>query len=166
VTTPADRCEECGFVYGSVNDAPGALRGLAERYRQALPADPARRRWPDVWSPLEYACHVRDVLLVQRDRLVVALVEDGPSFAPMYREQRVGITGYATETPGGALAGLEVAADLLARLLERLTPEQLARQCTYNYPEPRLVDVAWVAQHTVHEAEHHLADILLADSGA
>jgi hypothetical protein len=161
-----ERCDACGFVYGSVNDVPGALRGLAERYRQALPAEPGRRRWPDVWSPLEYACHVRDVLLVQRDRLVVALVEDGPSFVPMYREQRASIAGYAAETPAGALAGLEVAADLLARLLERLTPEQLARPCTYNYPETRRVDVAWVAQHTMHEAEHHLADILLTDSGA
>jgi hypothetical protein len=35
-----------------------------------------------VWSALEYACHVRDVFLVQRDRLYTALVEDTPTFTP------------------------------------------------------------------------------------
>jgi hypothetical protein len=154
-----DSCDECGFVYGSEADVPAALRTVVGRFWEALTSgNPGVRPAPDVWSPLEYACHVRDVLLVQRDRLVVALVEDEPSFTPMYREQRVDLLGYAEEDQSAVLAGLGVAADLLARLLERLTPHQLARTCTYGYPAPRRVDVAWVAQHTMHEVEHHLRD--------
>lgn len=156
----SERCDGCGFVYGSVDEVPAALREAVGRFWEALTGgDPHRRPAPEVWSPLEYAAHVRDVLLVQRDRLVVALVEDGPSFTPMYREQRVDLLGYADEDQSAVLAGLGVAADLLARLLERLTPQQLARTCTYGYPEPRRVDVGWVAQHTMHEVEHHLDDI-------
>jgi S-DNA-T family DNA segregation ATPase FtsK/SpoIIIE len=154
----SDSCGECGFVYGAVDDVPAALSQAAGRFAAVLGDDLAARPAPGVWSPLEYTCHVRDMLLVQRDRIVVALVEDEPSFSPMYRDQRVDLLGYAGEEPRSVVAGLGVAAELLARLLERLSPAQLARTCTYNYPTPRRVDVAWVAQHTMHEVEHHLAD--------
>jgi hypothetical protein len=30
------------------------------------------RPQPHVWSPLEYGCHVRDMLLVQRERVLTA----------------------------------------------------------------------------------------------
>ena len=48
-----------------------------------------RRPSPEQRSPIEYACHVRDVALMQRNRVYVALVEDEPSFKPMYRDERV-----------------------------------------------------------------------------
>jgi hypothetical protein len=85
-------CSECGYVYGrlAAADFPDALRSVGGRYRSALvdasqPGALLRARpKPDVWSPLEYACHVRDVLLTQRERVLLALVEDQPTFAPMY----------------------------------------------------------------------------------
>ena len=44
-------------------------------------------------------CHVRDVFLVQRDRLYTALVEDTPTFTPMYRDQRVTLARYNAQDP-------------------------------------------------------------------
>src|SRR5262245_37719360 len=82
-------CDECGFDY----DLPDHISVLARLGRQAaeyplvLAADRVRRRPdPDTWSALEYACHVRDVLSIQCDRIMQTLVEDHPTFVPMNRE--------------------------------------------------------------------------------
>jgi len=158
-------CDECGFVYQDIEPrgVSGALGSLGPRLHDALTgadrADLARRPDPATWSALEYACHLRDVLLVQRERVLRALVEDAPRFEPMHREERVELAGYASEPPALVVQELEVAARMLARLLGRLTDDQRARRCVYNWPAPTEVDVLWVGRHTVHEGEHHLGDI-------
>lgn len=161
-----DRCGECGYVYGSVaiGDLPDELRAIADRYRDAI-LDPALeglvrlRPAPDVWSALEYACHVRDVLLSQRDRAILALIEDTPTYPRMYRDERVFLAGYQREPVVEVAGELAMAANLMAKLYEGLSPEQLARPCTYNYPEPSERDVAWLGHHTLHEATHHFDDV-------
>ncbi len=157
-------CEECGFSHEDVapDAIADALSSFPPRFAAALESDPAtvaQRPEPATWSVLEYSCHVRDVLLVQRDRVVHALVVDRPGFAPMHREERVELAAYATEDPATVAAELEMAARLLARVFRRLTDAQLARRCIYNFPEPAEVDVAWVGCHTVHECQHHLLDV-------
>ncbi|HEY6624217.1 MAG TPA: DinB family protein [Acidimicrobiales bacterium] len=161
-----DQCGECGYVYGSVasGDIPDTLRAIGDRYRDAI-LDPALeglvriRPAPDVWSALEYACHVRDVLLIQRDRAILALVEDTPSYAPMHRDERVLLAGYEKEQVAEVASELVMAANLMAKLFEGLSPEQLTRPCIYNYPEPTERDLSWLGQHTVHEATHHFDDL-------
>lgn len=158
-------CTVCDFVFAdlAVADVPERVRSFGPRYGAALAGidgDSVRRRpAADVWSALEYAGHVRDVLLVQRDRFLLALNTDGPSFVPMYRDERVSTAGYAADDPQTVIAEIGFAANLLARLLDRLSDDQRARTCVYNYPTPTEVDLAWMARHTVHEAEHHLKDI-------
>lgn len=157
-------CEGCGFAHESVPEdgVAEAVRAVPGRWRATLdpfPPNGRRRPAPDVWSALEYACHVRDVLLVQRERVVRALVEDVPSFPPMHRDERVGLAGYGDEDPAAVLAGIEVAADLLARVLDRAGPDGLTRRCVYNFPEPAERTLLWVGRHTLHEAHHHLADV-------
>lgn len=163
-TMAAVRCDECGFDHASVPEdgVAAAIRAVPGRFRERLdpfPAGGRHRPEPGVWSALEYACHVRDVLLVQRERVIRALVDDVPTFPPMYREERVALAGYADEDPAGVLAGLGVAADLLARVVDRLGPADLARRCVYSFPGPAERTLLWVGRHTVHEAHHHLADV-------
>jgi GNAT superfamily N-acetyltransferase len=117
------------------------------------------RRDHGQWSPLEYACHLRDVLLMQRDRVYVALVEHEPSFKPMYRDQRVAFDRYDQQDPADVAAELVMAARLFANALSGLSDEQWSRPLVYGFPEPSVHDVEWVAHHTLHEAVHHLADI-------
>jgi hypothetical protein len=159
-------CDECGFTYESVAgaDVGPTLREYAGRVRvriEPLLGDAALTRRPasDVWSVHEYACHLRDTLGNQRERVLLALVEDGPRFRPMYRDERVALAGYIEEDLTTVLDHLALNANLLAHLFERLSPEQLARACVYGYPEPTQRDVLWVGQHTVHECAHHLLDI-------
>jgi hypothetical protein len=162
-------CDECGFAYEDhlpplVVDE---MASLGSRYRQRLHVDPGdeervallrRRPNPEVWSALEYACHVRDVLLAQRERLFLALVEDCPSFAPIYREQRVVLAGYAREDPGAVAEHLEVAAALVAAAFRGVDEEGWRRECVYNFPAPAKRSIVWLAAHTLHEGEHHLRD--------
>jgi DNA segregation ATPase FtsK/SpoIIIE, S-DNA-T family len=117
------------------------------------------RQSPEQWSPLEYACHIRDVLLMQRDRLYVALVEDEPSFKPMYREERVVFDRYNEQAPSYVAVQVVMATRLLANALAGLTEEQWGRPLVYGYPTPQRRDVEWVAHHSLHEAVHHLADV-------
>jgi S-DNA-T family DNA segregation ATPase FtsK/SpoIIIE len=161
-----DADDECGFVTDAVDDAavPDALRTaaatIADLLRRPELARAVRLRpGPAVWSALEYTGHLRDVLLAQRDRALLALVVDTPTFVPMYRDERVGLARYNDDDPTVVAGELAVAADLFARLLERLDAAQLARRCIYNYPEPALRDIGWVGRHTLHEAIHHLGDL-------
>jgi len=161
-----DRCGQCGFVYGSIGaaDIPDAMRELSIEYRDALlETDVAGlvrlRPAPDVWSALEYACHVRDVWLVQRERAILALVEDMPSYARMFRDERTYLLGYQREDAAEVAGEVVMAANLMAKLFESLAADQLARPCIYNYPEPTQRDVAWLGHHTLHEATHHLDDL-------
>ena len=117
------------------------------------------RPGPKTWSALEYACHLRDVFLTQRERVYLALVEDCPSFAPMHREERAILARYAGEEPDDVGPELKMAAELLARAFEGLDQAQWQRRCIYNFPEARERTVLWLGRHAVHEGEHHLRDV-------
>jgi hypothetical protein len=158
-----DHCDQCGFRYNAAAaDIPDALSALAARYRTVLTtplASLAVRPAPETWSPLEYACHFRDVLFMQRERLYQGLVEQQPNFTPMYREQRVTIGRYNDQSPAEVAEAIDVGALLLARLTEAMDDAQWQRSCIYNYPVPGERSLLWVVQHTMHEGEHHLVDI-------
>ena len=113
----------------------------------------------DGWSALEYACHVRDVLLNQRSRIELTQREDAPTFVPMGRDELAVNERYNDQAPDTVALGLTQAAGALATLLAALDDTGWARTATYNYPEPALRDVDWIARHTVHELHHHLTDV-------
>jgi DNA segregation ATPase FtsK/SpoIIIE, S-DNA-T family len=159
-----DTCPECGFTYGALprQELIERLEGCGSAFAVRMSGDDVAIRTrprPDVWSPLEYTCHVRDVMLMQRDRLYVALVEDEPSFKPMYREQRVVFDRYSEQDPPIVADQLAMAASLFSHAYEALTDEQWERSLRYGYPNPQVRDVEWVGHHTLHEAVHHLQDI-------
>ena len=113
-----------------------------------------------MWSPLEYACHVRDVLArANAERVLTTMVEDNPTFAPIYRERRAVLARYNDQEPAEVASELDVAAGLFARQFALLDDDQLDRRCLYLFPTPALRTVRWVGLHTLHECRHHLADI-------
>ena len=132
------------------------MRVSNERADPSLGVTIRTRPGPRIWSALEYACHVRDVFLVLRERLYLALVEDRPSFAPMYRDERASLARYGAEEPADVGRELKVAAEMLAWAFEGLDEAQWQRHCLYNSAERSVV---WLGRHAVHEGEHHLRDI-------
>jgi S-DNA-T family DNA segregation ATPase FtsK/SpoIIIE len=157
-------CEECGLVYASIpiTDIPNALVAFGPIYRARLGADVTNLRArpsPEVWSALEYSCHVRDVLEVQRSRLLLALAEDRPSFIPMGRDERVTRDHYNDQDPLLVADQLEAAAAAIGTEFAGLTPAQWERTAIYNWPTPAERSMAWLGRHTIHEGRHHLRDV-------
>jgi DNA oxidative demethylase len=75
-------CTQCGFSAQDVESTGDRLRATIPRWREALGRpDTSERPAPTVWSPLEYACHARDVCRIFRGRLELMLREDSPTFA-------------------------------------------------------------------------------------
>src|SRR3712207_550472 len=98
-----EHCSECGFTY-DLTEYPAAARAVrtgVEDFAVILRggADVRKRPSPGVWSPLEYASHVRDVLLVQRERVLLARRVDTPDCVPMGRDDRVEHEGYNEQVP-------------------------------------------------------------------
>jgi S-DNA-T family DNA segregation ATPase FtsK/SpoIIIE len=159
-----ERCEECGFDYDELpeDQIARALRMLPAPFGTVLATDPETLRAhpiAGVWSALEYAAHLRDVLRVQRDRVEQALVEDEPSVEPMGRDELVTTDRYNEQDPVTVEQELTIAARELAKLFEGLDPAALSRTVIYNYPTRAPRTVAWIGRHTVHEGRHHLRDI-------
>jgi len=163
-------CAECGFSYDAlpVDDALDALRGFGKRYRIPLTRglkgedlDALLRAHPldDTWSALEYACHVRDVFSVQRERLGQALVDPGFRPEPMRGEERVAEMAYNAQDTVAVADDLAANATALASFAENLSNDQLALTMVYGYPEVAERTLSWVLVHTVHEGEHHLLDV-------
>ena len=157
-------CVECDFAYDLTvaTEVSALARGYADDYARILISDPARlrrRTAPTVWSPLEYSCHVRDVLLVQRERVLTARRVEIPIAEPMGRDERVEHAGYADEQPEDVSRQLWDAASLFAHALDRLSDEDWERRLVYGYPERAERTLRWVAVHTLHELRHHLGDI-------
>jgi hypothetical protein len=163
-------CEKCGFVYESVprHEVSHELRRAAREVRARLGAALERpggeaalrqRREPEIWSALEYAGHLRDVFIVQRERLYLSLIEESPSFASIYRERRAELARYNEEDPATTGTEVVLTAELLGRAFDWLSDEQWQRTMVYAFVDPVQVDAAWLARHTLHEARHHLIDI-------
>jgi len=76
----------------------GMISRNARQWQDVLagPGDKARRPSPGTWSALGYACHVRDVLRLCDERLVLMLATGGPRY-PNWDQDVCG----AGSCPGG-----------------------------------------------------------------
>lgn len=153
----------CGFADDSVRltevTARSALAVSAIADLLRSDHDLARRPSDGRWSAIEYGAHVRDVLITIRDRTVVGLVEDDPTFTPMYRDQRIELGLYAADTGVAVATEIEAAQTMLARMFTQIDAAGLERTVRYGFPDPIHTTVGWMAKQAVHESEHHLADI-------
>ncbi len=158
-------CADCGYEYDlDEAEAVGPLivsgaRGFASTLRDGDAARLRVRPEPETWSVLEYGCHLRDVFLAQRERVLRARREELPEFEPMGRDERVEHDGYALQDPADVARQLDDAALMLANDLARLDAAGWERQGIYNFPVRSERTMRWVAVHTLHEVRHHTRDI-------
>jgi DinB family protein len=158
------RCDECGYDYNEParSDVAPRIRAFGPRFAALLDRagpDVRTKPAPDVWSPLEYGCHVRDMFRAQRARIALALEQDTPFFTSIRRDERAVEERYNEQDAGAVGNEIEAATDELADALEALDDTGWARTGVYTYPTEEVRTLEWVARHTVHEGVHHLMDI-------
>lgn len=161
-----ETCEDCGFAWERVADAEigprisRAAAAMAHELSTAAQEAVGRRPSPDRWSALEYAAHARDVMVLLRDRLVVGLVEDHPSFTPGYRDERLTLGLYRADTAAAVAPEVAAAATMFVRLFDAIDPASLGCTVAFGYPDPTTRTLRWMGQQVVHETEHHLGDVV------
>lgn len=153
-------CPECGFDSRTITgrDVPALLRVNMAEWPAVL-HDPAvrERRRPDSWSPLEYACHVRDVFRIYTYRLNLMLTEDGPAYPNWDQDETAIADRYGEQVPGTVIAELIAAGETLAQAFEAVPDDAWERTGTRS--DGAHFTVETFARYFVHDPIHHLHDV-------
>lgn len=155
------RCPDCGLDASSIrfeDVAPTLLADVPGWQRLLSDAAVARRRpEPLVWSPLEYACHVRDVCLLFRERMDRMLAEPDPLFANWDQDSTAVADRYDLQDPSVVAVQLSDAAAAMARRLRDVRPEQYDRPGRRSDGSVFTVDS--LARYFLHDVVHHAWDV-------
>lgn len=164
--TPDDRdwlvvldngCDECGWQPHPPEDSIARLRDAVPAWRSVLAReDAAQRPAETTWSPLEYACHVRDVITVWEVRTTAMLTETNPVFANFDGDETALEKQYWTEDPTAVAEAFTDAATKTAAVLESLSQGQWERPGRRGDGAP--FTIASLALYFSHELTHHLQD--------
>jgi hypothetical protein len=153
-------CPQCGVDAGSLTaeQIPDVLRDNARAWLEVLTRDNvAARREAGTWSPLEYACHVRDVHLLFDQRLALMLDQDDPQFANWDQDAAAVEGRYGDQAPREVGAQLQEAAERVADRYAGVPVDQLSR--TGRRSNGAVFTVTTLGQYHAHDVLHHLWDV-------
>jgi hypothetical protein len=158
-----ETCGACAFDGDQYDDAAllAELRSLGPRWRALLAtAGPnlRTRPEPDVWSPIEYAAHSRDITALHAFGVDEALTRDEPVYPPLASEELIetAAAGYADADPDAVVADLDAQARRLAALAEKAGSANWYRGLTIGSDR---MDVRRLLEHGLHDSVHHLRDV-------
>ncbi len=156
-------CPECGFVAADLDraDLGRLVRDDAVGWAAVLRQPGATDR-PDeqTWSPLEYACHVRDVHRLFDERLALMVEQDVPTFANWDQDETALAERYDQQDPAVVGSELVAAADAVAQRYDALVqaPEETwARRGLRSNGSEFTVDS--LARYHLHDVLHHTHDV-------
>jgi hypothetical protein len=157
-------CPDCGFDASTcvVDAVPALVRENALRWHQLFEEGTIRpgRPRPAVWSPLEYACHVRDVYGRYDYRISLMVTQQDPLF-PNWDQDATAISErYEEQDPKDVIDGLMVAAEALATRLEGVSASD--RQRPGRRSDGARFTVDSIARYMIHDPIHHVWDVTTA----
>lgn len=153
-------CPQCGFDARAVERAD--IAELTRDYAAVI-CEAARgergttRPAVDVWSPTEYACHVRDVCALFVNRLNHMLEEHDPLFANWDQDETALAEQYWTQRPGPVCGQLTAAADVIAEQFTAVRDDQWGRPGRRSNGSAFTVDT--LARYFLHDLAHHTWDV-------
>jgi hypothetical protein len=155
-------CPECGFVAVAVPPESVAplLRANAAAWQLVLqqPDDVVRRRpADDRWSPLEYACHVRDVCTLYEQRLHLMLCQDDPLYPNWDQDVAAVEARYGEQDPAVVSVELGQAASGLADAFDGVQGDQWLRLGRRS--DGARFSIAGFSRYLLHDPVHHLYDV-------
>ncbi len=158
------RCSDCGVEVGSlsISEVAALNRDCAAAWAELLTnaADVGVRPASDVWSALEYGCHVRDVFRLFATRLELMVNEHDPVFANWNPNETAEAERYDLADPTIVASEIVEAAEALASRFDRLTPEQLQRPGRRS--DGASFTIETFARYEIHDPLHHLWDVTRA----
>ncbi|HEY3436228.1 MAG TPA: DinB family protein [Actinotalea sp.] len=153
-------CDECGYDAASVAGPQVADRvvDLAERWVEVLARpDATVRPAPFVWSPLEYACHVRDVFGVFTGRVNLMLDQDDPTFPNWDQDETALAERYSEQEPAVVSSELLVAAHDTVAAFRSVPADAWGRTGVRSNGSRFTLES--LGQYFLHDVVHHLADV-------
>ncbi len=155
-------CPECGFDARelAVADTSSRLLNLARSWQEVLArSDVAQRTSPDKWSPLEYSCHVRDVLRLFDQRLRMMVDDDGAHFENWDQDKTALEDHYELQDPRVvSIELLDAGVALATRFSLVEGPQWEHRGIRSN---GSAFTIATLATYLTHDLVHHLWDVRL-----
>jgi hypothetical protein len=163
-TSEVQTCEQCGFSWDRLTRAEISRRiGDAVETIVAIVVHSgvsgATRPSPGRWSTLEYAGHLRDVLVSIRERIVLASIVDVPVGQPIFRDERIDLGFYTQDTASDVAAELQVMTYLFLKTVATLPDGFEGRKLVYSTRTPVEITISGAMLNALHECEHHLGDI-------
>ena len=156
-----ETCPECGFDSRRPDRAELSTlaRVVGERWREAMlqAADARQRPAPAVWSPLEYACHVRDVFALATVRHGLMLTDDDPAFANWDQDATAIADDYGSQDPTTVTEQLVAEADRYADALAEVPQDAWSRPGRRG--DGASFTVESFARYLLHDPIHHLTDV-------
>ncbi|MGZ5398880.1 MAG: class I SAM-dependent methyltransferase [Nocardioides sp.] len=153
-------CPECGFDAPELDRdrIPQAIRDNATLWHVVLGTDDAAvRPAGHVWSPLEYACHVRDVNELFERRLRLMLVEDEPTFDSWDQDLTAVESDYGVQDPATVAEEVTAAATAVAAAYEGVSDEMWERAGRRSDGASFTIDT--FARYHLHDLVHHAHDV-------
>jgi DinB superfamily len=153
-------CPECGFEATAIEatDVAGMILSNATAWKTVLQrADVRVRPRPGIWSPLEYACHVRDVFDLYDMRLHLMLDHEAPTFPNWNQDVTAVEQRYAEQDPVEVAIELDGAAERLAASFSDVEPDQWQRTGLRSDGAHFTIDS--FARYLIHDPMHHLHDV-------
>lgn len=157
ITSP---CPDCGFDGPAVAraDVPSLLRDNARAFVAVLAGpDAAVRPAPGIWSPLEYACHVRDVHRIFEGRLRLMLEQDDPGFVNWDQDATAVEAAYGEQDPAVVADELAAAAEQVAVTYADVVGAEWDR--TGRRSNGSVFTVDTLARYHLHDVVHHRWDV-------
>lgn len=155
------RCRDCGFeAVALARDGIGnALRRVNDRMIALLWESPdvARRPEPEVWSALEYGCHVRDVHRIFLRRLHLMLSDDAPRFENWDQDATAIEMRYDRAVLHHVITEMAADGERLAAAFDAVRPDQWNR--TGMRSDGATFTIETIGRYLVHDPTHHVWDV-------
>ena len=119
--------------------------------------DVTERPSEDRWSPLEYACHVRDVFRIYDERLALMLTEDDPPFPNWDQDASAVDDAYNDQDAAVVATEIVMAGNRLADAFDAVTGDQWERTGVRSDGVAFTVDT--FGRYFIHDPIHHLVDV-------
>lgn len=153
-------CPDCGFAAAEVDHASiaGAVRDDAALWQTTLGDPRAQQRpAPRVWSPTEYACHVRDVNDVFAGRVEQMLGSDDPVFANWDQDETAVAQRYDLQDRTDVAPALVEAAERAAGWYDAVGADDWQRPGRRSNGSGFTIET--LGRYHLHDLVHHRWDV-------